>query len=161
MLNILYLCADNACRSIIAEALTNRMGQGRVRAFSAGDAPAGTLYPGVRALLHRQGFATENLHPKAVTELVRGGLPPIDLAICLCDNCGGEFCRIPDEVNDLAHWQVAEISNPSPEGRLNDLRHLFDDLHRRVEHLLSMPQGLGRAPLLAIANHIGWRPAEG
>lgn len=67
--NVLILCTGNSARSILGEAIVNRLGEGRFRGFSAGSRPKGAVHPGALRLLARHGYATEGLRFGKLVEL--------------------------------------------------------------------------------------------
>ena len=71
--NILFLCTDNSARSVMAEALMNRLSQNRFRSYSAGSHPVGQVHPYTLELLKRKGFATEDLRSKNSTRCRASG----------------------------------------------------------------------------------------
>ena len=84
--NILFLCTANSARSILAEALANHVGHGRLRAFSAGSQPSGTVQPMALEVLRDVGVPTEGHHRHRLRQ--RGGRdlpgvagPPVDRAL--------------------------------------------------------------------------------
>ena len=56
--NVLFLCTGNSARSILAEAILNRDGAGRFRAFSAGSFPKGQVHLRALEVLGEHGYPT-------------------------------------------------------------------------------------------------------
>ena len=54
--NVLFLCTGNSARSIIAEAILNKIGAGQFKAHSAGSQPKGKVNPHTLQLLKSLGY---------------------------------------------------------------------------------------------------------
>ena len=107
-LNVLFLCTGNSARSIIAEAILNRLGAGKFRAYSAGSQPKGEVNPRTIQLLESLNHDTSQLRSKSWSEFARPGAPPLDFVFTVCDNAAGETCPVWPGQPMTAHWGVPD-----------------------------------------------------
>ena len=73
--NVLFLCTGNSARSILAEAILNRAGVGRFKAYSAGSMPKGEVNPHAIDLLQSNNFRTEAFRSKSWEEFSGADAP--------------------------------------------------------------------------------------
>ena len=106
--NVLFLCTGNSARSIIAETLLNRLGQGRFRAFSAGSQPSGQVHPLTLRVLRERGLPTQELRSKSWEEFGRPGAPVMDFIFTVCDKAAGEVCPAWLGRPMTAHWGIQD-----------------------------------------------------
>lgn len=139
--NVLFLCTGNSARSIMAEALLNRVGGGRFRAFSAGSHPAGRVNPLAIEQLQSVGYATEGLRSKDWNEFAKPGAPQLDFVITVCDKAASEVCPAWPGQPMSAHWGVEDpVAIEGDEAKQRRAFALaFSVLQRRISLFLSLP----------------------
>jgi protein-tyrosine-phosphatase len=139
--NVLILCTGNSARSILGEALVNRLGRGRSKGFSAGSSPKGAVHPLALQLLEQLQMPTSGLRSKSWDEFAAPGAPPLDFTITVCDNAAGEMCPVWPGKPITAHWGIPDPA--AVEGTDADKRAAFreahDQLQRRVQAFVNLP----------------------
>ncbi|MGR8979815.1 MAG: arsenate reductase ArsC [Gammaproteobacteria bacterium] len=155
MLNILIVCTGNSCRSVMGEALFNHLGQGRIKAFSAGSHPIGRINAGALATLKRHGLPTEGYKSQSWDEFEGR---PMDIVITVCDNAAGEACPVYLTDATRAHWGVADpghVEGTEVE-KIAAFEKTFRTLELRIDKMLALPlETMPREELAAELNAIG------
>ena len=137
--NVLFLCTGNSARSILAEAILNKDGAGRFRAFSAGSQPKGQVHPAALRLLDELGFPTVGYRSKNWDEFAAPGAPPLDFVFTVCDNAAGETCPIWPGQPMTAHWGIEDPAAIEGDRQPQAFRDAFHALQRRIGLFLSLP----------------------
>ena len=142
-INVLFLCTHNSARSILAEAVLNRIAKGRFKAYSAGSSPRENQQPNPMALevLRAAGIPTEGLHSKSWDEFGKADAPRMDLVITVCDYAAGEVCPYWPGQPATAHWGYADPSEieGTEDEKLAAFRRTLHDMRRRLELLVNLP----------------------
>jgi arsenate reductase (thioredoxin) len=134
--NVLFLCTHNSARSVIAESILNRLGQGKFRGFSAGSMPRGSVHPYALDLLRNQNYDVSGLRSKSWDEFAAPGSPNMDFVFTVCDNAANEVCPIWPGQPMTAHWGVPDPS--AAEGSEAEKRFAFADCHRMLYHRIAI-----------------------
>jgi protein-tyrosine-phosphatase len=119
MLNVLFVCVENACRSQLAEQISNRIYGDKIFAQSAGSQPAKTVNPKAIDSLKRIGIIIDEIQPKNVTNFSN---ERFDYVVTM--GCGDECPFFPN--TKTLDWKI-----PDP-------KHMNDDDFDNIRDLIEM-----------------------
>jgi protein-tyrosine-phosphatase len=139
--NVLFLCTGNSARSIMAEAILNRLGAAKFRAYSAGSQPKGRVNPHTIQLLQSLGYETSGFRSKSWNEFARPGAPALDFVFTVCDKAAGETCPVWSGQPMTAHWGVPDPAEAkgSPAEIALAFKDAYRMLHQRISVFTALP----------------------
>jgi len=137
--NILFLCTGNSARSILAEAIANKLGKPRFRAFSAGSHPTGRVNPDAIELLIDLGYETGKLRSKSWTEFTLPGAPALDMVITVCDSAARETCPFWPGHPLSAHWSMSDPATARGRAARSAFAEAYRLLELRIQALVELP----------------------
>jgi arsenate reductase len=139
VVNVLFLCTGNSCRSILAEATFNHLAPSGWRAMSAGSKPTGKVHPRSLALLAREGIPAVGYHSKSWDDLP---LTP-DIVVTVCASAAGETCPAYLGPALRTHWGVDDPAHATgTDTQIDDaFMKAYRTLRARIEAFLALPLG--------------------
>lgn len=156
--NVLFLCTGNSARSVLAEAIMNRIGSGKFRAFSAGSQPKGEVHPYTLDLLRQLNYDTGFARSKDWSEFAEPDAPALDFVFTVCDSAAYEACPVWPGQPMSAHWGVPDpvaATGTEAEKRLA-FAEAYRMLNARISAFTSLPlQSIDRMTLQRRLDDIG------
>jgi protein-tyrosine-phosphatase/DNA-binding transcriptional ArsR family regulator len=128
--NVLILCTGNSARSIMAEAILAKEGQGRFRAYSAGSRPKAHPHPLALGLLEDLGYDISDFRSKSWEEFAGADAPTMDFILTVCDSAAGESCPFWPGHPLVVHWGIPDPA--AVDGTEAEMRAAFLDAYRRL-----------------------------
>jgi protein-tyrosine-phosphatase len=152
--NVLFLCTGNSARSIMAEAILQRWGLGKFRAYSAGSMPKGQVNPMAIEILKLNNYATEQFRSKSWEEFSGPDAPHMDFVITVCDRAAREVCPVWPGQPMSAHWGIEDPDRPDlPEEKQRKLfKKAYLELDHRIKIFTSLP--MEKLDSLALQRHL-------
>ena len=139
--DVLFLCTGNSARSIMAEAILNKLGAGKFHTYSAGSQPRGQVHPETIRLLQGLGYDTSGFRSKSWNEFAKPGAPSLDFAFTVCDNAAGETCPLWPGQPMTAHWGIPDPAEAkgSPAEVALAFKDAYRMLHQRIGIFTALP----------------------
>jgi len=134
--NVLFLCTGNSARSIMAEAILNKLGAGKFHAYSAGSHPKGQVNSQTIQVLQDLGYDTSIFRSKSWNEFARRGAPALDFVFTVCDNAAGEVCQVWPGQPMTAHWGIEDPA--AVEGTDIEKERAFNLAFRYIKNRISV-----------------------
>lgn len=137
MINIMFLCTGNSCRSQMAEGFARKFGKGILEPYSAGLDPAGLNERAIK-VMKEAGIDISNQQSKSIDmDLLR----KMDIIITLCDDAAESCPWTPPEIKRI-HWSIKDPAKATgtEDEIMNEFRRVRDEIERRLKVFISEVQ---------------------
>lgn len=154
-LNILVLCTGNSARSIMAEALFNRVGGAYFQAWSAGSHPTGRVNPFALEKIASLGYFAKDVSSQSWHVYEQDDAPQFDIVMTVCGNAANENCPVFQGEWSHVHWGLPDPANSKAsedESRLA-FSQCFDTLNQRIQHVVNKISALTPEPDFRLYRH--------
>jgi len=125
MKNLLFVCVENSCRSQMAQAWANMLGDDTVSAHSAGSRPSGQVNPRAIEFMAEAGYDMSAHQSKSLREV-----PQTAYAAVITMGCGDTCLNVKGLIEE--DWGLDDPKNLPDEA----FRRIRDEIRTRVEGLL-------------------------
>jgi arsenate reductase len=156
--NVLFLCTGKSARSILAESILAREGEGRFNAYSAGSQPKGEVNPHALKELAVLGYPAAGFTSKSWDVFAGPDAPQMDFIFTVCDSAAGEACPVWIGHPMTAHWGIEDPA--AVVGSEAEVQRAFAQaarfLKNRIAAFVSLPlQSIDRMALETRLRQIG------
>lgn len=127
---VLFVCAKNDVRSLLAEALLRHTDSSHFEAFSAGLEP-GEVDPRTLESLEHIGIESNGLRSKSIDEFEG---QQFHYVITLCDKSSEEASRIPSSDEEIM-WS---FEDPTTSEKHEPFRHALQEIHDRIKMFVTV-----------------------
>lgn len=140
-LQVLFLCADNSARSIMAEVMLRHWGGRRFVAHSAAPAPAEAVNLLALEVMDFNQLPTHGLRTKSWHEFTGSDAPMLDFVFTLSDVTAQEPYPAWNGMPVVTHW---ELPDPAREQRSSHhqvyaFQRALKDLELRIKEFVRLP----------------------
>jgi arsenate reductase len=141
-IRILFLCTGNSCRSQMAEGWARQLGNGRVKAASAGIEAHGRN-PRAVAVMEEAGIDISQQESTVVTD---GMIAAADVVVTVCGNAD-EHCPVLPPATSKLHWPLTDpaAATGNEAEIMAQFRATRDEIEGRVRDLLATYAGDGKS----------------
>ncbi len=126
MINVLFVCVENSCRSQIAEAFAKIHGKNILESYSSGSKPSGIVNPKAIESMKEIGYDLSTHVSKSLEEI-----PNITYDYAITMGCGDE-CPLVKAIY-REDWQIQDPKHMSPD----EFRKVRDEIENKVKNLIS------------------------